>query len=288
MSYQIINQYPDIFTPTEGDLQAIETAMADAEDGTIVSYQSAFLFERNEPSAYSEVVANAPRRVLYLRDSKPIGGLNSPTAYPYEVMERKRRKVMVSIPAYSHIESATLKSVWELIVPDDTELLFDYTEGYTVAVARNAAVQKSLDAGADYTLWVDSDVILPHETLLRLLSMEKDIATGYYVKKMNVEPRITELYGADKLMRAEMVNINENELPEDRGVIRILGCGFGCTLVRNDVFRAVGNGNWFEYIYGEGRLTSEDLDFCKKARAKGFEIWADTALRCPHIGKVMF
>lgn len=38
----------------------------------------------------------------------------------------------------------------------------------------------------------------------------------------------------------------------------------------------------------QGKIVSEDLDFCNKVKALGHKIYADVGLKCPHIGKVAF
>jgi GT2 family glycosyltransferase len=56
--------------------------------------------------------------------------------------------------------------------------------------------------------------------------------------------------------------------------------------VRTDVFQAVGN-PWFEYksSIDFSKVVSEDVDFCTKARAKGYRVVVDTGLKLGHLTK---
>ena len=49
---------------------------------------------------------------------------------------------------------------------------------YCIDASRNMIVEHALEIGYDYILWVDSDMIVPKDTLLKLLATDKDIVCG--------------------------------------------------------------------------------------------------------------
>ena len=76
---------------------------------------------------------------------------------------------------------------------------------------------------------------------------------------------------------------------KNRPLVEVAGCGFGCALVKSEVFRTIGYPQ-FKYhsaITMDGTV-SEDVDFCTKARHKGFTIWADPSILCRHTGSFTF
>ena len=254
---------------------------------TAIPFLDDFLSQFPYKDTIKTIMSDAKKITLYKADRFFLGVDKINEIKYNELVVSKDKRIAIVIPNYQHIETECLKSVYDLLIPPGftTELII--VQGYTVETARNRGVEIVINGGFDYTLWVDSDIILPPNILPKLLSTNADIATGWYPKKLSGS-KITELYGPDKLSRYEMVNIMTDELPKNGGVIPILGCGFGCTLVKNHVYSAIGDRDWFHYHSTDGKLCSEDLDFCKKAKEKGFSIVADTSLRCPHIGKSLY
>lgn len=202
-------------------------------------------------------------------------------------------RILIAIPVHSYIECECFRAVYELEIPDKVKVDFKYHLGYTVGIARNALTEVSLKGGYDYTLWVDSDIILPKDFIQKMLDIIKEkkdafLATGYYNKKV-VNERITELYGFTEDGKS-IQNVRESVLPKDGGVFEIQGCGFGCCLVKNSVMQEVLDKYkmCFEYHQNPGILVSEDLDFCEKAKHLGYKLYADVGMKCLHIGKAVF
>jgi len=199
-------------------------------------------------------------------------------------------RVLIAVPCAAYCEAETFKSIYGLLIPDNTETSFDIVQGYTVEMARNKIVEISLKNVFDYTFFVDSDIILPDTILGRLLAIcEKgaDMATGWYIKKNDSG---TTVISSPKYTDNEFRLIKEDELPQDI-IIPIYACGFGCMLVKNEVFKKLlaADGICFEWIQGKESAVGEDLIFCDKAIKKAdAKIMADTSLRCTHIGRKFY
>ena len=69
------------------------------------------------------------------------------------------------------------------------------------------------------------------------------------------------------------------ELPET-GTFPVYAAGTAGMLVRRHVLDAISD-PWFEHA--EGEQSTEDLEFCRKVRAAGFQIHADVEARLGHI-----
>lgn len=71
--------------------------------------------------------------------------------------------------------------------------------------------------------------------------------------------------------------------------MEVAGIGFGCVLTSTKLLKKIGYPQ-FEYksTFDFKDTISEDVDFCVKANKSGFSIFADTSIRCDHIGSHTF
>ena len=143
-----------------------------------------------------------------------------------------------------------------------------------VAQARNNGVDMARGFGADYLLFLDSDMVFPRETLVRLLGHRRDIVGATYVKR--TPPH--DLLGA---------NLYLDRPPHPSGLIEMRHLPTGCLMIKMSVFDALTK-PYFRFLYDEasGEIIGEDYNFCDRARAAGFEIWCDPSLsfEIGHIG----
>ena len=190
-----------------------------------------------------------------------------------------KKKILIAIPTAKYIEVQTFKSIYDLEVPDGYEVDFQYFYGYAVDQVRNLIASWVVNS-YDYLFAVDHDVTFAPDTLKKMLAANADIISGIY--RQRLEPQIIEIY--DKNLRGVPYESLANG-----GLIEIGGCGFGCVLVKKEVLASVG---YPQFVYHQAldhaNTFSEDLDFCKKATAKGYRIWVDTSIVCGHIGERVF
>ncbi len=146
-----------------------------------------------------------------------------------------------------------------------------------VAVARNNAVEKAKTFGADYLLFLDSDMVFPKDTLRRLLKHDKDIVGAVYTKRL---PPYSLL--GDALPVEPPAPAHTPELAE---MVRL---PTGCMLIAMRVFAALPQPYFrFGIDAANGAILGEDYAFCDDARKAGFHIWADLklSLEIGHIGQ---
>ena len=206
----------------------------------------------------------------------------APVIEPIPVIRQKR--ILIGIPTAKNIESETFKSIYDLEIPDGYVADFQCFFGYQVDQVRNL-IADWVVKGYDYLLAIDSDIGFEKNILKKLLAHDKDIVTGMYIQRRQ-GMHVLELY--DHNGRGGVSNIPYEKL-NGRGLVEIAGCGFGCVLVKAEVFRTVGYPQ-FEYhsAIDHAHTISEDNDFCHKARNKGFRIWVDTTIQCKHIGSFTY
>lgn len=155
-------------------------------------------------------------------------------------------------------------------------------QSYAIDASRNLIVEHALEIGYDYILWVDSDMILPKNTLLRLLSHNKDIVSGVYsYKVINGENAVVKRYSKTDEDTYEDVSLKE--IRETKELMLVDGIGFGCVLTKVDIFNKIKH-PWFRYEKDLG----EDIFFCRKAQETGIEIFVDPTVKAGHVGQVNY
>jgi FkbM family methyltransferase len=185
------------------------------------------------------------------------------------------KKILIAIPTARYIEADTFKSIYDLEIPDGYETTFQTFYGYRVDQVRNL-ISDWVVRGFDYLLAVDHDVTFAPDTLKKMLSHDVALVSGIY------RQRIPE-------QRLEIYDLNQQRMTIEqlygKQLIEIGGCGFGCVLVKKEVFTRIGYPQ-FEYhvALDHNNTVSEDTDFCKKAMNRGFKLYCDTTILCGHIG----
>ena len=190
------------------------------------------------------------------------------------------KKILIAVPTNKYIEPETMKSIYDLIVPEGYETEFQFFYGYQIDQIRNLIADWVVKYDFDYLFSVDSDIIFAPDVLCKFLDHDKDLVSGIY--RQRSPNQVLEIYDEN------LTNIPISKLPMN-SLVEIGGCGFGCVLVKKQVFSEIGYPQFEYHSALDHRYTfSEDNDFCKKAREKGFQLFADTSVICGHKGTHIF
>lgn len=205
-----------------------------------------------------------------------------------ESIENKKdynmKKILIAIPTNKYIEPETFKSIYELDVPEGYEVDFQFFYGYQIDQIRNLIAEWA--KRYDYLFSVDSDIVLPSDALRKMIEADKDIVTGLYIQRIP-NTHTLEVYLVNP--NGGFSNIPRELLFQHNGLVEVAACGFGCCLVKGEVFRNMEYPHFYYQSALDHRNTlSEDVYFCKKARDSGFQIWADTTITCDHKGSTFF
>ena len=191
----------------------------------------------------------------------------------------KMKTILVAIPTAKYIEPETFKSIYDLEVPNGYKLDFQFFYGYNIDQIRNLIADWAKKY--DYLLSVDSDIILPKDTLTKMLAADKDIITGLYIQRIP-DTHTVEVYMV--ISNGGMTHI-PYKLLKDTGVVEVAGCGFGACLVKSEIFRKMEYPHfYYQSALDHKNTVSEDIYFCKKARDLGYKVWVDTSIMCDHKG----
>ena len=188
-------------------------------------------------------------------------------------------KILLAIPSARYIETECILSLFAMKRKGKMEMLSP--SGYAVDVSRNIIAKYAMENQFDYILWVDSDMIIPPDTLAKLLSHDKDIVAGVYaLKLLNNKDAVVKRFKQDE---DEYENVTIKEIRETKDLMKVDGFGFGCVLTKVSMFEKIPY-PWFIYTQEMG----EDIYFCRKAQNEGYELWLDPTIRCGHIGQINY
>jgi hypothetical protein len=161
-----------------------------------------------------------------------------------------------------------------------------------VDALRDSILERALRHPAGYThvLFLDADMVWPTDTLLRMLAHhDKGIVAGLYCLKSGNHAPVAMKDGFipdDSTTRQYHFDIDyrhDGQTDAD-GLRDVDVVGMGCTLVPLAAVRAMGPRPWFEYEnddQGYPRV-SEDVPFCRKARATGTRVAWTPLVKCAH------
>jgi len=165
--------------------------------------------------------------------------------------------------------------------PVGLSFYMDFRLNQDRAGTREQMVIDALDAGFEWIFWVDDDVIIPRNACLRLFQRQADIIGGLITTKSR--PPQPLIY-----RRKHDGPITDWQVGD---VVPCEGMGWGCTLIKMEVFRRLER-PWFaeerKMLETAGEAwtyqTTEDLPLMYRAVDAGFEkVYVDTSVNCRHM-----
>ena len=145
------------------------------------------------------------------------------------------------------------------------------------AMAYNTCIQAFLDDDSFTHLWfLNHDTVPPIDAMKVLLDADKDLVSG-------VTPTMKE--DSDGVVKPVLMVCRHVEgvdfMPiTGEGLVPIDACGTACFMIKRKVLEAI-PAPWYEERNWHGQIAG-DFGFCRKASAKGFEIFAHFDVRCVH------
>lgn len=138
-----------------------------------------------------------------------------------------------------------------------------------------------------HLLFLDADMTWPTDVLTKMLRHhDKGIVSGLYCLKGGDFAPVAMRDGFVPEGSKTTQYYHDRDYQETGDELRPQQIvGMGCTLIPTDVFHAIGPRPWFEYEYDDEGWprVSEDVPFCRKAAAAGYDIWLDPSVKCGHV-----
>ena len=195
-------------------------------------------------------------------------------------------RVFMAVPCG---ELARYSSFWQSYRDLDLagiEMLNGQSQGLYIDYNQNGLVRTMIEAEKtfgrfDYFWLLNDDMIMPRDTLQKLVAADKDIVVPIMLQHdVPFDTLFFDYRQEDGLYHHKYLE------PGDRGLKRGLAAGGGGMLIQRHVFDAYPDPWWQTHWDfpkpgkgGHPTRSTEDFDFCKKAEDAGFEVWCD--LDCP-------
>ncbi len=199
-------------------------------------------------------------------------------------------KVFVAMPVYDGklpLETASSLLQEQLLAGQNGhELIFAFLPSCSVpATGRNALVQQFMESDCDRLVFVDSDISFPVGSLLKIAAQPAEFVGGCYRFKTEKEQYpIGWIQDRDELWS------------DERGLIEVATLPTGFLALSRSVFekfKAHYTGRecnhmghpmygYFQMVFKDGAMYSEDTYFCKEWREMGGQVFLDPDIKLAH------
>lgn len=147
-----------------------------------------------------------------------------------------------------------------------------------ITLNRNQLVEKARKFGCSHILFVDADMVVPQDGILRLLEHNMDIVCATACKREDEDrrPLGTPMDIADLETRKRMIEMEYIGLP--------------FMLIKMEVFDKITTPYFAEPVTADGDVEGEDTYFCRKVREAGYKIFCDMKISeyIGHVGTKVF
>ena len=210
------------------------------------------------------------------------------------------RNLFIAIPAYDG--KLNIKTAFALaqLMPKALSLgvsvfLSDMSNCSIITMARNSLVNEFLKTDATDMLFIDSDVIVTPDDVLRLLAQHagRDVTAGMYPRR-----------ASDKRFFLDLHYDEDQNFVFDGSLMRVKRVGTGFMMISRQIIEKMiaahpewqyenkeGNGTVaavFDFAVKDGKFVGEDYLFCDRVAEVGGKVWVDVDISLPHIGTEAF
>ena len=187
-------------------------------------------------------------------------------------------KLLIAVPSLDIMRAEFVQSLIGLVQRLDRDGMtadVKIMTGTLVHVARDRLAAHAINEGYTHVLWLDSDMVFDDELVYDLQFAHKPIVTG--IARARRYPYLSCVF-------KNLVTLDRfEEYPTD--TFKIGGCGFACVLMETDVLIRVKER--FGTCFLPTARLGEDLAFCERAAACGFELWAEPGAKLGHVGNIV-
>jgi hypothetical protein len=192
------------------------------------------------------------------------------------------KRILLGLPNTGYYHFMTVSSLVSLEIPKDCQISFRFVSNCLIYDARESLAKYAIDNGFDYLLMIDSDMVLPRNTLVELmdnLDNGYDLSTGLIFKRsypfqpcFYVKARISEI---EKKFVPHLEGIIKWE---KNSIIPIEACGMATCLIKVDCLKQMETPMFYPFPD-----IGEDITFCIKFRQKGFKLCVNTKVDVGHL-----
>jgi GT2 family glycosyltransferase len=171
-----------------------------------------------------------------------------------------------------------------------------------VTRARNILTAMFLESNCSHLMFIDADIEFDADSIIRMLSMDKEIIAGAYPKKT---------LPVQYAINFKIVDPATNRVNIDNGAVEVLDASTGFFMIKRQVFEKMMvhypdlhykndssiDPKFNKYCYAffdtwldpkDNRYLSEDYTFCRRWQEIGGRIWLDPNTKLNHVGSYTF
>jgi glycosyltransferase involved in cell wall biosynthesis len=201
-------------------------------------------------------------------------------------------KIVVAIPVYDgklHVNTVTclLNEVAVASGSGDEFHVMFLPNCSVPAAGRNALVQSFMDSDSDKLIFLDSDITFKPGELIKLAYKPADLVGGIYRFKLP-----NECYPIGWLPDPELKGLQANE----HGLLEVASLPTGFLCISRKVFETLKAAHpdreyyhmgqkahcYFQMVFKDGGLYSEDSFFCREWREAGGKVYLDPEVELTH------
>lgn len=198
-------------------------------------------------------------------------------------------RTLIAIPCMDVIRTRFQRSLDQMEKVGSVAI--GYIQGTLIYEARNVIASNAIKDGFDRVMWIDSDMLLPRDAMIKLskhMDNGAELVSGiYFGRRQPSNPTIldkadwfVEDDGNVRVDSTSYIDYPKNALFE------IAGCGFGCVMTSVDLLKRVVAvyGSPFTPMMGFG----EDVSFCWRVAKLGVKMYCDSTIKAGHIGEYVY
>lgn len=185
-------------------------------------------------------------------------------------------KILVALITGEHVRNAIfLPSFIGLQRPSNT--VTSTSHGQSPASNRNTIIRQALDNDCTHIFFIDDDMVLPPDTLMKLIKHDKDIVSALYLlRSFPHRPAFFDKAYPDGKCKFTPLTKGLN------GLVKGVNAGLGAVLIKTDVFRNLEE-PWIRLGEIEKDGWCDDVGFFNRCRAAGYDIFCDLDAPVGHI-----
>lgn len=195
------------------------------------------------------------------------------------------KRILIGLPNTGYFHFMTVSSLVSLEIPKDYQISFRFISNCLIYDARESLVEYAIKGGFDYLFMIDSDMVLPRNTIVELIKTIDsgyDLATGLIFKRsFPFQPCF--------YIKARIKEENKKFIPLLEGIIKwktgetyqIEACGMAACLIKVECLKKMETPLFYPFPD-----IGEDITFCIKFRQQGFKLGLNTNVDVGHLGIV--
>ena len=187
-----------------------------------------------------------------------------------------KKNILVAVLNQNSITTNLADSLRHIGNNIDYDVEIEFHDDRPISNNRNIIVQRFLaHEKYDYLLMIDSDIV-PPPSIINLADYQKDIiaATCFMWRQGAIMPVV--------FNRKSDGTYTQIDITDKDGIQEVDAVGTGCIMLSRKVLEAIQSPFLNEYDTDGIKLYGLDIAFCKRAKEKGFKVYANLDYVCDH------